>query len=47
MRNIMKTTKYEIRKSLEEIPGIFIYEKPKVKNSIIFVIREYRKEKCT
>lgn len=32
MRNIMKTTKYEIRKSLEEIPGIFLYMKNKSEN---------------
>ena len=28
----MKTTKYEIRKSLEEIPGIFLYVKNKSEN---------------
>lgn len=32
MRKIMKTTKYEIRKSLEEIPGIFLYMKNKSEN---------------
>ena len=28
----MKTTKYGIRKSLEEIPGIFLYMKNKTEN---------------